>query len=258
MLYQWNIDSFSSATTARPTGLLARLNAVDRDALWPFLESVTVARGTKLFDVADSGDHIYLPQGPLISIGQGNDVEVALVGSEGIVGWPALIGCTASPFEASVCGRDGVIFKVRTRDLCALVAARPEFGQMLSCVMNAVGLQMAETIGAAASHRLDLRLARWLLLRHDRLGGDEILVHHGDIAINLGTRRASITDTLHVLEGAGLVRGRRGRIVVRDRRGLESVAAGCYGASESLYRMVIGPFGKPSSGRVETPRLVAH
>jgi CRP-like cAMP-binding protein len=203
-----------------------------------------VVRGTVLSDIADEGDYIFFPQGPLVSLQHGQNVEVALVGSEGLVGWPALVGCRSSSLRAVVCGREGCILRVRTEQLLALAATRPALDLLLSRYMNVIALQMAETIGAGASHRLELRLARWILLRHDRMGGDEIPVHHDDIALNLGTRRASITDTLHILEGAGLVRGRRGRLIVRDRKGLESVAGDCYGASEAFYRTIIGVFGK--------------
>ena len=103
---------------------------------------------------------------------------------------------------------------------------------------------MAETMSACASHRIETRLARWILLRHDRVGGDEILVQHDEIADDLSSRRASITDSLHVIEGAGLVRCRRGRILVRDRLALETLARGYYGSAEATYRQVIGRFGK--------------
>ena len=244
MLLNWNTYG-SDLPPPRLTGLLAKLGEADSAALHPYLERVEVTRGDRLFAVTDDGAFVYFSQGPLISISLGRQVEVALVGNEGMVGWPALTGCSSSPFEAVVCCRDGDILKIRTEHLCRVVAGSPSLGLLLSCFINAVGLQMAETIGAAASHRLEIRLARWILLRHDRLNGDEVPVHHDDIAANLGTRRATITDTLHLLEGRGHVRGRRGRIIVRDRRGLEEIAGACYGASESFYRSVIGAFGKP-------------
>jgi CRP-like cAMP-binding protein len=244
MLVYANTSSTIAPPAVRLTGLLARLSERDQAELRPALEPVPVTRGTVLSDVSDEGDYIYFPQGPLVSVRHGQNVEVALVGSEGLVGWPALVGCRSSSFKAVVCGRDGCILRVPTPLLQTLAETRPSFGLLLSCYINVIGLQMAETIGASASHRLELRLARWILLRHDRMSGDEIPVHHDDIALNLGTRRASITDTLHVLEGAGHIRGRRGRLIVRDRKGLESMAAGCYGMSEAFYRTSIGVFGK--------------
>lgn len=257
MLLNWNTHG-SDLPPLRLTGLLAKLCDADSAALRPYLERVEVTRGDRLFAVTDEGAFAYFSQGPLITIGQGRQVEVALVGSEGMVGWPVLVGCSYSPFEATVCCRQGDILRIRTEHLCRLAAGSPALGLLLSSFINALSLQMAETIGAAASHRLEIRLARWILLRHDRLNGDEVPVHHDDIAANLGTRRASITDTLHLLEGRGHVRGRRGRIIVRDRRGLQEIAGACYGASESFYRSVIGAFGKLLPQPVVAPRLLLN
>lgn len=247
MLLHWTKEAPDAERAPRFRGLLSRLSAPDQSALHSHLEVVEVTRGTRLFEVGDDHGFVYFPQGPLVSIGQGNKVEVALVGCEGLIGWPMLVGCTASPFEATVCCRDGPLLRIRAADFAMVAATRPAIGLLLSCFINAIGLQMAETIGAAVSHRLELRLARWMLLRHDRLSGDEIAVQHDSIAANLGTRRASVTDTLHLLEGAGHVRGHRGRIIVRSRPGLEQVADGRYGASEGFYRLVIGAFDKPIS-----------
>jgi hypothetical protein len=103
---------------------------------------------------------------------------------------------------------------------------------------------MGETIGSHGLHRLDGRVARWLLVRHDRARGDEIRVRHDEIADSLGVRRASITDCLHIIEGDGHLRCRRGRITIRDRAQLVQMAGVCYGAAEAHYRSFFGPFGK--------------
>jgi len=230
--------------TNRPANFLNDLAVADRAGIEPFLETTSVARGCTLFGVTDYGEHVYFPQGPLISLVGGNQVEVALIGSEGIVGWPALVGCKSSPYQAIVRGCDGVVLKMQTERLMTIMAVTPRLGLVLQRFVNVINVQMAETIGAYALHRIDMRLARWLLLRHDRLGGDEIVVQHNEIADNLGVRRASITDCLHIVEGNGLIRCKRGRISVRDRSGLERLAAGCYGGAETFYREVIGDFGK--------------
>jgi CRP-like cAMP-binding protein len=224
---------------------LGQLAPIDRATIEPHLEAMAVARGSPLFRAADAGEHIYFPQGPLISIEQTNRVEVALIGSEGLVGWPALVGCKCSPYHAIVRGRDGIVLRIGTSTLLAIASFTPSLALVISRFVNVVSVQMAETIGACAFHRIDMRIARWLLLRHDRLGSDEIAVNHDEIADNLGTRRASITDCLHIIEGNGLVRCRRGRITIRDRAGLEALATGCYGAAESFYREIIGASDEP-------------
>lgn len=247
MLKRLEIEWTRPCTLGAGGSLLSRLAASDRARIEPHLAAISVSRGEVVVDGRDPGEFVYFPQGPLISLEQGNRAEVALVGSEGLVGWPALVGCERSPYCAIARGRDGLLFKLRTDILLRLIAAAPAIGLALDRFINSINVQMAETIGAYASHRIDVRLARWVLLRHDRLVGDEIVVQHDEIAENLGARRASITDSLHIIEGNGLLRCRRGRITVRDRAGLEELAAGCYGAAEAFYRETIGDFGKPAA-----------
>lgn len=240
MLRQIECDGARCSSPGMNPDFLDQLAEVDRSTIESHLEAVSVVRGDPLFRAADSGEYIYFPQGPLISIEQSNRIEVALIGSEGMAGWPALVGCRSSPYHAVVRGRDGTVLKIKTETLVAIASTTPSLALVLSRFVNVISVQMAETIGAYAFHRLDMRLARWLLLRHDRLGSDDITVNHDEIAENLGTRRASITDCLHIIEGNGLVRCRRGRITVRDRAGLETLATGCYGAAELFYREIIG------------------
>lgn len=233
--------------------LLRQLPAEDRSRLEAHLQAVPVSRGMNLFGELDASEFVYFSQGPLISLEQSNRVEVALIGGEGLVGWPSLVGCSCSPYRAVVRGRDGIVAKMPTRVLMAIAAASPALQLILNRFITVVSVQMGETIGAFALHRIDIRLARWILLRHDRLGGDEILAHHDEIADNLGARRASITDSLHVIEGEGLVRCRRGRIWVRNRVALEQMAARCYGVAELQYRELIGKFGKSVVPRASEP-----
>jgi CRP-like cAMP-binding protein len=224
--------------------LLRHLASVDRARVEPHLQATPVCRGMVLIEERASTDYVYFPLGALVSLDQADGAEIALIGNEGLVGWPALVGCTRSPHRAVVRGLDGTVTKIRTDVLMKMASEIPALASGLNRFVTVVGMQMAETIGAYALHRVDMRLARWLLLRHDRLAGDEIAVNHDEIATNLGTRRASITDCLHIIEGEGLVRCRRGRIVIRDRARLEALATGCYGTAESCYREIIGGFGK--------------
>ena len=247
MLKQNQIEWPRPCFTGAITTFLNHLEPGDRARIEPHLETCPVARGQVLVEPLLGSTFVYFSNGPLISLEQGNRVEVGLVGSEGLVGWPAIVGCERSPYRAIVRERDGTVFRVPTDKLLPILKVNPAIELAVSQFVNSVNVQMSETIGAYACHGVDVRLARWILLRHDRVGGDEILVQHDEVAENLGARRASITDCLHVLEGGRLVRCRRGRILVRDRSGLEELTAGCYGAAEAFYRETIGSFGKPAA-----------
>jgi CRP-like cAMP-binding protein len=111
--------------------------------------------------------------------------------------------------------------------------------------------QMGRTIMSNVSDALEKRLARWLLMNHDRVEGDRIDLTHKQLGVMLGVRRATVTDTLHLLEGEGLIRSTRGLITVRNRAQLLACAGESYGAAEKEYARFIAPFSKCS--RPTTP-----
>ena len=99
--------------------------------------------------------------------------------------------------------------------------------------------QTAQTSLANGRANVEQRLARWLLMAEDRIGDKNLALTHEFLSIMLGVRRSGVTDALHKLEGASLVRSTRGMVVIRDREGLKVLAAGFYGVSESeLDRLV--------------------
>ena len=93
---------------------------------------------------------------------------------------------------------------------------------------------------------MEARLARWLLMCHDRIDGDEIALTHEFMGMMISAERSNVTVTLHILEGAGMIRSQRGRVIIRDRDKLEDLAADNYGMPEAEYRHLIGPIGRHS------------
>ena len=170
--------------------------------------------------------------------------EIAAIGYEGVLGWAALLGCESEVHEAVVEGRGGTITAMPRAALLSAFEHSDSVKLALLGFVHAMTTQMAGTISSAVGHTLEHRLARWLLLRHDRAIGDQVFVRHDTIAEALGARRASITDCLHVLEGNRLVRARRGQIVVRDRSGLERCAGDAYGLDDAGRYKLVAP--KPS------------
>jgi len=197
---------------------------------------------------------VYFPETVIISIerqfSECQHVETAVVGYEGIVGWSALVGSGKSQERAVVQMRGGTVLRITVEDITAACETSRTLQSAVMRFIEIVMTQMAQAIVSLARDSLDLRLSRWILMRHDRAPTDQIMVKHEEISRNLGSRRASVTDCLHVLEERHLVRCYRGRIIVRDRAGLEMHAGTSYGAAETYYRAMIGPFGHPSvSGR---------
>lgn len=105
-------------------------------------------------------------------------------------------------------------------------------------------IQLAYALVSCAQHLMEARLARWLLMCHDRLRGDEISLTHEFMAMMISAQRSGVTVTLHTLEGAGMIRSTRGLVTIRDRAKLAELAGDSYGIPEARYRDLIGPFGK--------------
>jgi CRP-like cAMP-binding protein len=106
--------------------------------------------------------------------------------------------------------------------------------------VQAFGVQTTHTAISNAQARLDIRLARWLLMAHDRIGGDVLPLTHEFLSIMLAVRRPGVTDALNVLRKQGLISYKRGEITVCDRKELERVAGESYGTPEAEYRRLIG------------------
>ncbi len=228
--------------------LLRQLSAADQMLLEPVIEEVFVECGVSLIRSGDPLDALYFPDLALVAleeeIGDGRRLEVGVVGLEGLLGWPLLLGTDSTAHTATVRMKPG-------RLLClGIEAARAACAQsatLAAALLRYVGMvlaQMASSVAANLQHALEQRLARFLLMRHDRIGGDLLPLQHQEIADSLNARRASITDRLHVLQGERLIRCNRGRILIRDREALERFAGQAYGSAEARYRALIAPFGK--------------
>ena len=243
--------------------LLGALEEDDLAFLEPRLEPVTPVEGEVLVRQGDPIGFVYFPQGGVISLADvaadDSKLEVALVGREGMINAQLLLGCRQVPQEAFVQIGGGEALRLAAHDLEALCARSPLAQGLFLRFVHALSVQATKTLASKARDTVVKRLSRWLLMCHDRIDGDEINLIHQDIGRLLGVRRATITDTLHIMEGLGALRNTRGRIVLRDRARLEQLAGGTYGFAESEYRDLIGPFGKsaevvPRDG-VEPPTL---
>lgn len=228
--------------------LLGRLTGSDQALLAPHLEERAVAVGDRVIGADDVLDALYFPDTALVSlegaVTRDHAVEVAVVGREGMLGWAALLGSDRSCHVVVARMRPGTLLRVDLAAMRVACAKSPSLKAALLQFVHVVIVQMAHAIASHLHHSLDQRLARWLLMRHDRMMGDVLLVHHEEIADSLNVRRASVTDRLHLLEGERFIRCNRGKLLVRDRPGLEAFAGDAYGVAEAHYRALIAPFGK--------------
>jgi CRP-like cAMP-binding protein len=109
--------------------------------------------------------------------------------------------------------------------------------------VHSMTIQIAHTAVANSQVKIEARLARWLLMAHDRVDGQQVELTHEFLALMLGVRRSGVTEALQVLEGRKLIHTARGKVTIRNRKGLERAANGSYGVPEAEYARLMGEPG---------------
>lgn len=229
-----------------PANLFLRsLSRRDAALLRPMLIPVRCRGGEYLNSPSSERAIVYFPETCMASLAVGaNASSVGVVGSEGLIGWAALIAGGNFAMTARVLLSGGDAYAIPACELRGACVTSPTLVVNLLNFLQNFSLQMGAAMHSALSDSLDTRLSAWLLMLHDRVDGDAICITHDALAMLLHVRRATITDALHRLEGRHAVCCTRNRISVRDRGLLETLAGGSYGGAEQAYRSSIGPFGK--------------
>ncbi len=227
------------------------MTANDYKLIGPHLVREPLARLDRLARPHEPIDRVYFPEGTVVSIvavGPGNArTEVGILGREGISGAAVLLGTEQTPLETYVQVGNSTSLSLPTADLLAAVEASATLRTLLLRYAHVQSVQVASALSTMAAFTIDRRLARWLLMCHDRLDGDDIAITHEFMGMMLGSRRAGVTEALHILEGNGLVRSNRGLVVVVSRPGLEALAGDSYGWAENEYRRLIGAMPRDST-----------
>jgi CRP-like cAMP-binding protein len=165
---------------------------------------------------------------------------IAMIGHEGMTGVAAILGDHQWANETIVQSA-GSALAISTEDLGNAMLANPSLRRCLLRFVHAFLSQTSQTTLASSCAKLEERLARWILMSQDRLGGANLGVTHGMLAQLLAVRRPGVTLALHFLESKGLIKTTRSRIMVLDRDGLRSKADGSYGIPEAEYARLFGP-----------------
>lgn len=224
--------------------LLQAMSEEDLSSLRPHLEAVELTLRQHLNEANEPREFAYFLDSGVCSILLGPErttgVEVAIVGREGFVGTSIVLGVGQSPHHEFI-QLPGAGWRIRAEHLEAAVAASGTLQALLLKYVHVAMTQKASTAFANADYTVEERLARWLLMSHDRVDGDDIFITHEFMALMLGVRRPGVTVATHMLEGEGMIRAKRGHIAVVDRAKLIEKANGCYGLAEAEYERVIGP-----------------
>lgn len=231
---------------AKQNRLLSLLPEGEFTALEPLLEPVSVPRGFEIVGPGHPVRHVYfLCRGigsVVTSLSETQKAEAGMFGREGFSPTSAGVGATFSVHQVLM-QVEGDAFRLSLEATRRAIAAYPFLANLLARYVQSFATQISYTALCNVSCQVDERLARWLLMCHDRVDDDEITITHDFISLMLGVRRPSVTTALHVLEGRRLIRSQRGRITIRDRKGLEEFAGSAYGMPEQEYRRLISDLG---------------
>jgi CRP-like cAMP-binding protein len=230
---------------------IAALDPADRKRIEPHLSERPFAQGQMLYDAGEAVDDVWFPMSGVISLMTVLDgdrmIETAAIGREG------LVGVTCGPLNGRAASRaiaqvDGVSACCPSDIFADALAESEAMRLALAKFTESLFAQVQQAAACNAQHRLDERLARWLLTIHDRADSDRFGLTQADVAGMLGVRRATVSEVGTELEDKGLIRRGRGWIEIVDRPALEQAACGCYGAMRGLMKDLGVPRPKAGAG----------
>jgi CRP-like cAMP-binding protein len=223
--------------------LLAKLSHDDLDLLRPHLQPVQLDIRHVLEAANEPIAHVYFAESGFASmVARGpadRETQVGIIGREGVTGSSVLLGNDRSPNETFV-QLAGAGHLLDADALRNAMEGSTTLRTTLLRYVQSLTIQMAATALANSKVKVDARLARWLLMAHDRVDGQQVELTHEFLALMLGVRRSGVTEALQVLEGRKLIRGNRARLTILNRRGLEEAANGSYGVPEAEYARLMG------------------
>jgi len=222
--------------------LLRRLSGDDFALLQPHLRLMPTEMRQTLITPHEPVTQVFFPEVGYISVladVAGNRIEVGLIGREGLVGAsPVLLDSGLTPYHEFV-QSPGEVLAIESEAFCAAVDESSTLRKLMLRYLQTKLIQARQTAYTNAAYTMDVRLARWILMCHDRVEGDEITITHEFIALMLGVNRSGATLAVQTLEGNRLIKAQRGRITMLDREGLIGVANGSYGVTEAEYARLI-------------------
>jgi CRP-like cAMP-binding protein len=222
--------------------LLAALPASERRRLLAHQDPIELVLSDTLVQPGDPIRHVFFPIGSFISLltpGDGeSQLEVGLVGNEGMVGVSLALGVNVAPLRALVQG-GGSAWRFDAATFRRELKSSPKLQRVLNRYVYVQMSQLAQTAACTRFHVVEARLARWLLMTRDRSHSSEFHITHEFLAHMLGVRRVGVTRAATALQRRGLIRYKRGNLEIRDELGLEAAACGCYATDKDTYARVL-------------------
>lgn len=212
--------------------LLSALAREEQERLLPDLERVSLSRGQILYEPDGAIRHVYFPTGGLLSIltitSEGETVEIAMVGNEGVTGVPLVMGANKSPYRVMAQIPGGAV-RIRAEQIQREFGRAGRFRDLILRYTYVLTVQISQSVTCNRFHTVEQRLCRWLLVTRDRVQSDEFDLTQEFLSYMLGVPRTSVTMVACKLQRMGLISYTRGKIRITNPRGLEAAACECYG-----------------------------
>jgi CRP-like cAMP-binding protein len=222
--------------------LLAALSCDDLETLKHGFEAVDLPRRTWLEHPNKKIDHIYFMESGIASVvatsSPKREVEIGIIGHEGMTGLAILHLNDRHPYSVYI-QVEGSAQRVEADAVRQLMERSVACRRIFLGFAQSFMIQVAETAVTNARATVEERLARWLLMAQDRVGDPEIPLTHEFLSLMMASRRPGVTEASHELARKGLISGKRGRIAVIDREGLEERAGSFYGAPELELKRIL-------------------
>jgi CRP-like cAMP-binding protein len=231
-------------------GLLRSLSGPDFALVLPGLTSVDLPVRFRLERHNHIIDNVYFFRSGLASMvtnaGSDHTIEVGMIGREGMSGLSLLLASDTAMCETFM-QSPGDGWRMSSADLRSAMTKSSTLQRILIRFAHVMLSQTTYTALANGRYRLEERLARWLLMAHDRAEDATLSLTHEFLSVMLGVRRPGVTVALKMLGERGIIEAARGSVEIKDRPALEDMANGCYGAPEADYRRLIGEYIKPNN-----------
>ena len=231
--------------------LIETLPGVARDRLLALCEPVNLV-SEEVLSVGDIPTrHVYFPRGSIVSLTTSTKnapvLEVGMIGSEGMLGAQVVLGISSGTLHACV-SRSGPAWRVAAGPFNRELIRSGALQRSLNRYLHVTMMQLISDIRCLHFHQIDQRLARWLLMTHDRTHANSFSVTQELIAHLMGVRRVGITKAAGALQRRGIIHYVRGHLTILDRKALELDACNCYAAEREVYARFL-PQKTPSPSR---------
>jgi CRP-like cAMP-binding protein len=234
--------------SARPTApsenrLLAALPNDEYERLFPSLQEVSFSLGEVVYEFGGHLDYVYFPTTSIVSLlytmENGSSAEMGLTGNDGVVGIALFMGGGTMPNRAVVQSAGGAL-RMKAKVLQDEFALGGKFQYVLLRYTQALITQISQTAVCNRLHSVEQQLCRWLLLSHDRVKADELIMTQELIADMLGVRREGVTVAAGRLQDDGAISYVRGHIKILDRQKLETTVCECYRVVKDEFVRLLG------------------